>query len=69
MPFLIADPVDVRGHPRLVPYTAILSVRREAEAIALVTFSGELLSLQADFERLAEAWAGGLAYDARSATD
>jgi hypothetical protein len=65
MTILIADPVDVQGHPRIVPYAAITSVRREGEGIALVTLNGELLSLRADFERLAEAWAAGLAYDAR----
>lgn len=65
MPILIADPVDVSGHPRIVPYAAILSVRREGPYVSLSTASGELLDVKADFERLAEAWGAGLAYDAR----
>jgi hypothetical protein len=65
MPILIADPIDVQGHPRIVPYAAVTSVRREGEGIALITLNGELLELRADFERLVEAWATGLAYDAR----
>ena len=68
MPILIADSVDVSGHPRIVPYSAILSVRREGECVSISTEGGELLSLRADFEYLAEAWASGLAYDARDKT-
>jgi len=62
---LVANPLDVSGHPRIVPYSAITGVRAEAGYVSISSLSGELLDLRVDFERLVEAMAQGLAYDAR----
>jgi len=62
---LVANPIDVSGHPRIVPYAAVTGVRAESGYVSISSLSGELLELRADFEHLVEAMAQGLAYDAR----